>query len=76
MPGRISEIGIALLLFVIGLELNPGRLWRLRKDIFGVGLLQVVACGLVLSGIPTPVPLPCSCARPGAKLGRVDKPDP
>jgi glutathione-regulated potassium-efflux system protein KefB len=46
----ISEIGIALLLFVIGLELNPTRLWRLRKDIFGLGFAQVLACGLALSG--------------------------
>ena len=48
---RVSEIGIALLLFIIGLELNPARLWRLRHDIFGLGLLQVVACGLVLSAL-------------------------
>jgi monovalent cation:proton antiporter-2 (CPA2) family protein len=45
----ISEIGIALLLFVVGLELQPSRLWRLRKDIFGLGLAQVVLCGLALS---------------------------
>ena len=48
---QISEIGIALLLFIIGLELNPSRLWRLRNDIFGLGLIQVVVCGLVLSGL-------------------------
>jgi len=45
----ISEIGIALLLFIVGLELHPSRLWRLRKDIFGLGLAQVVLCGLALS---------------------------
>ncbi|MEO7603157.1 MAG: cation:proton antiporter, partial [Sphingomicrobium sp.] len=45
----ITEIGIALLLFIVGLELNPSRLWRLRKDIFGLGLAQVVLCGLALS---------------------------
>jgi monovalent cation:proton antiporter-2 (CPA2) family protein len=45
----ISEIGIALLLFIVGLELQPSRLWRLRKDIFGLGLVQVVLCGLALS---------------------------
>lgn len=44
-----SEIGIALLLFIVGLELQPNRLWRLRKDIFGLGLAQVVLCGLALS---------------------------
>ena len=47
--GSISEIGIALLLFIVGLELQPSRLWRLRKDIFGLGLAQVVLCGLALS---------------------------
>jgi monovalent cation:proton antiporter-2 (CPA2) family protein len=45
----IAEIGIALLLFLVGLELSPSRLWRLRQDIFGFGLLQVVLCGLALS---------------------------
>ena len=45
----ISEIGIALLLFIVGLELHPSRLWRLRADIFGLGLSQVVLCGLALS---------------------------
>jgi monovalent cation:proton antiporter-2 (CPA2) family protein len=45
----ISEIGIALLLFIVGLELQPRRLWRLRRDIFGLGLAQVVLCGLALS---------------------------
>jgi CPA2 family monovalent cation:H+ antiporter-2 len=45
----IAEIGIALLLFLVGLELHPARLWRLKRDIFGLGLLQVVICGLVLA---------------------------
>jgi monovalent cation:proton antiporter-2 (CPA2) family protein len=45
----VSEIGIALLLFLVGLELRPGRLWRLRNDIFGLGLVQVVLCGLAIS---------------------------
>jgi monovalent cation:proton antiporter-2 (CPA2) family protein len=45
----ITEIGIALLLFIVGLELHPSRLWRLRKDIFGLGLAQVIICGLLLS---------------------------
>jgi glutathione-regulated potassium-efflux system protein KefB len=45
----ITEIGIALLLFIVGLELQPSRLWRLRKDIFGLGLAQVVLCGLAIT---------------------------
>ena len=45
----IAEFGIALLLFLVGLELSPSRLWRMKRDIFGFGLLQVVLCGLALS---------------------------
>jgi len=44
----IAELGIVLLLFVVGLELNPARLWRLRNEIFGLGLIQVVLCGLAI----------------------------
>ncbi|QJU57681.1 sodium:proton exchanger [Sphingomonas sp. AP4-R1] len=47
----VAELGITLLLFVVGLELNLTRLWRLRRDIFGFGAVQVVACGVALSAI-------------------------
>ncbi|WP_340312988.1 cation:proton antiporter domain-containing protein [Rhizorhabdus argentea] len=47
----IAELGIVLLLFLVGLELHPNRLWRLRRDIFGLGLAQVVICGLALSAV-------------------------
>lgn len=43
-----AELGIALLLFLVGLELSPQRLWRMRREIFGLGLTQVAACGLAL----------------------------
>jgi monovalent cation:proton antiporter-2 (CPA2) family protein len=46
-----AELGITLLLFVVGLELNPARLWRLKRDILGLGLVQVALCGLVLAAI-------------------------
>ena len=46
-----AEFGITLLLFLVGLELNPQRLWRLRHEIFGLGLLQVVLCGLGIAGV-------------------------
>ena len=46
-----AELGIALLLFLVGLELNPSRLWRLKRDIFGLGLLQVSVCGLAIAGL-------------------------
>ena len=47
----ISEFGIALLLFIVGLELHPSRLWRLRRDIFGLGITQVLTCGLALAAL-------------------------
>ncbi|MFZ5705011.1 MAG: cation:proton antiporter [Pseudomonadota bacterium] len=47
----IAELGIVLLLFLVGLELHPNRLWRLRRDIFGLGLVQVVTCGLAIAGV-------------------------
>ena len=47
----VTEIGIAMLLFIVGLELQPRRLWHLRRDIFGLGLMQVVLCGLALSAL-------------------------
>jgi glutathione-regulated potassium-efflux system protein KefB len=47
----IAELGIVLLLFLVGLELHPNRLWRLRRDIFGLGFVQVVTCGVALSAV-------------------------
>ncbi|HEY0626042.1 MAG TPA: cation:proton antiporter [Allosphingosinicella sp.] len=47
----IAEIGIVLLLFLVGLELHPSRLWRLKRDIFGLGTAQVVVSGLALSAL-------------------------
>lgn len=47
----IAELGIAFLLFLVGLELHPRRLWQLRKAIFGLGLAQVVVTGLVLTAL-------------------------
>jgi CPA2 family monovalent cation:H+ antiporter-2/glutathione-regulated potassium-efflux system protein KefB len=47
----IAELGITLLLFIVGLELAPRRLWRMRHEIFGLGLLQVAICGLAVTGV-------------------------
>jgi monovalent cation:proton antiporter-2 (CPA2) family protein len=47
----IAEVGITLLLFLVGLELNPRRLWDLRRDIFGLGLAQVVVAGLAITAV-------------------------
>lgn len=46
-----AELGIAFLLFLVGLELSPRRLWDMRRAIFGLGLAQVVVTGLVLTGL-------------------------
>ncbi|HTD91800.1 MAG TPA: monovalent cation:proton antiporter-2 (CPA2) family protein, partial [Burkholderiales bacterium] len=48
---HLSEFGVILLLFIIGLELQPSRLWVLRKQMFGLGSAQVVVTALALGGI-------------------------
>ncbi len=45
---HVAELGVVLLLFVIGLELDPKKLWRMKRDIFGLGTAQVVLTGLTL----------------------------
>jgi len=45
---HIGEFGIVLLMFVIGLELQPSRLWVMRKPIFGLGLAQVLVTALAI----------------------------
>ena len=47
---HLAEFGVVLLLFIIGLELQPTRLWALRKGIFGSGTAQVLVTGALLSG--------------------------
>ncbi len=46
-----AEIGVVMLLFVIGLELSPSRLKVMRRSVFGAGTAQVLCCGLVLGGV-------------------------
>ncbi len=46
-----AELGVVMYLFVIGLEMQPSHLWSLRKAIFGLGSLQVVVCGALLTGV-------------------------
>src|SRR5690349_13054364 len=45
----IAELGVVMLLFMIGLELRPKRLWVMRHAVFGLGTAQVVASGAVLA---------------------------
>jgi glutathione-regulated potassium-efflux system ancillary protein KefC len=48
---HFAEFGVVLLLFAIGLELNPRRLWEMRKPILGLGGAQVVISAVLLAGI-------------------------
>ncbi|CAN7315340.1 monovalent cation:proton antiporter-2 (CPA2) family protein [Phyllobacterium sp. LjRoot231] len=48
---HVAELGIVMFLFLIGLEMQPSRLWGLRKNIFGLGALQVGICALLLTGV-------------------------
>jgi len=45
----VAELGVVFLLFIIGLELKPTRLWQMRKDIFGLGSAQVILTGMALT---------------------------
>ena len=50
--GQLAELGVVLLLFVIGIELKPARLWLMRRLVFGLGTLQVVLTGaLITAGV-------------------------
>ncbi|TYC62374.1 potassium transporter TrkA [Rhodobacterales bacterium] len=48
---HVAELGVVLLLFVIGLELDPRKLWRMKRDIFGLGTAQVLMTGFSLYAV-------------------------
>ncbi|HEX6142168.1 MAG TPA: monovalent cation:proton antiporter-2 (CPA2) family protein [Geminicoccaceae bacterium] len=48
---HFAEFGVVLLLFVIGLELQPSRLWSMRRSVFGTGALQLGLTGTLLGGL-------------------------
>ncbi len=48
---HVAELGVVLFLFIIGLEMEPRRLWSLRREIFGLGLTQVLVCMALLSWV-------------------------
>jgi monovalent cation:proton antiporter-2 (CPA2) family protein len=56
---KIAEFGVVLLLFIIGLELQPTRLWVMRRLVFGLGAAQVVLCTVLLgaAGLLAGLPL-------------------
>lgn len=47
---ELGEFGVILLMFLVGLELRPQRLWEMRQSIFVMGALQVVVTGVILMG--------------------------
>ncbi|MGB7541056.1 MAG: monovalent cation:proton antiporter-2 (CPA2) family protein [Burkholderiales bacterium] len=51
---ELAEFGVVMLLFLIGLELEPRRLWVLRRPVFGLGGAQVVSTGFVLAAAALP----------------------
>ncbi len=46
--GQLAELGVVLLLFVIGIELKPARLWLMRRLVFGLGTLQFIVTGTLI----------------------------
>lgn len=45
---HFTELGVVMLLFLIGLEMKPARLWSMRREVFGLGLLQILLSGAVI----------------------------
>ncbi|HUD40509.1 MAG TPA: monovalent cation:proton antiporter-2 (CPA2) family protein [Dokdonella sp.] len=48
---HVAELGVVMFLFVIGLEMRPSHLWNLRREIFGLGSLQIAVCTAALTGV-------------------------
>jgi glutathione-regulated potassium-efflux system protein KefB len=48
---HVAELGVVMFLFVIGLEMRPSHLWGMRRDIFGLGALQIVLCIAALTAV-------------------------
>lgn len=63
---HVAEFGVVMFLFLIGLEMRPAKLWAMRKDIFGLGLVQVTLCGALLTGVGVAAGLPVVPAAIGA----------
>ena len=48
---EVAELGVVLMLFLVGLELEPKRLWAMRRPIFGWGSVQLLGCAAVLAAV-------------------------
>ena len=63
---HFAEFGVVLMLFLVGLELQPGRLWSMRRPIFGLGTAQVVGCAALLGGVALAFGMPWRIALVGS----------
>jgi glutathione-regulated potassium-efflux system protein KefB len=59
---HVAELGVVMFLFIIGLEMRPAKLWAMRRDIFGLGLTQVLVCTALLTGVAWLFGLPLAAA--------------
>ncbi len=57
---HVAELGVVLFLFVIGLEMQPSRLWAMRGEIFGLGFTQVLVAMTVLTSVGLTLGFPFS----------------
>ena len=57
-----AELGVVFLLFVIGLEIEPARIWAMRRHLFGLGTLQVLVTGAVLATVALAIGRPWPAA--------------
>src|SRR4030095_1854396 len=62
----VSELGIVLMMFIIGIEMDIEKLWAMRRSIFGYGGIQVALCAVLLAAIFT-----IFCASSRVRLARV-----
>jgi len=63
---HIAELGVVMFLFIIGLEMRPMKLWKLRRQIFGLGVAQVLTCGALLTLVGVAAGLDLVVAAVGA----------
>lgn len=63
---HFAEFGVVLMLFLVGLELQPSRLWSMRRPIFGLGSAQVLGCAALLWAVAWACGLPWRVALVGA----------
>ena len=70
---HFAEFGVVLMLFLVGLELEPKRLWNLRRPIFGWGAAQVLSCAAVLFAVGCAVDDRRQCGGPRRAAGLSDR---